>query len=279
MREVALLAALLLPALMVSASPALAHRSAGRPVRSTAAPRAVWTATASAHCGRRSGLLLCAEVARTAGVASSTTAASRPRRPDLGFYWNTPGSGERHELRRWCCPRVRRAATGRSRAGLTNSSSPRPSGSASPCATTRATPRARRSVNPTATATSRCRRDLTTPGPRSPSCSSIRPATPPPSRATTTHWCVALTIDSLQAQYGALHGPGSPPNAITNPNCPEPVNFAFLTHSGTPVGPPGPDQQTDATFTPTPDVLVMNSGDKVKVTMLDTPVGYSHRGD
>jgi hypothetical protein len=47
-----------------------------------------------------------------------------------------------------------------------------------------------------------------------------------------THWCAALTIDSLQAQFGALHGPGSPPNAIANNNCPEPVNFAFLTHSG-----------------------------------------------
>ena len=90
----------------------------------------------------------------------------------------------------------------------------------------------------------------------------------------TPHWCVALTIDSLQAQYGALHGPGSPPNAIANPNCPEPVNFAFLTHSGKPIGPPGPDQQTNATFTPTPDVLFMNSGDVIKVKMFDTPVGY-----
>ena len=33
-----------------------------------------------------------------------------------------------------------------------------------------------------------------------------------------TQWCAALTIDSLQAQFGALHGPGSPPNAISNPN-------------------------------------------------------------
>jgi len=89
-----------------------------------------------------------------------------------------------------------------------------------------------------------------------------------------THWCAALTIDSLQAQYGALHGPGSPPNAIANPNCTEPVNFAFLTHSGTPVGPPGPDQQTNATFTPTPDVLAMNPGDHLRVDMRDTPTGY-----
>ncbi len=89
-----------------------------------------------------------------------------------------------------------------------------------------------------------------------------------------THWCAALTIDSLQAQYGALHGPGSPPNAIANPNCPEPVNFAFVTHSGRPIGPPGPDQQTNGTFTPTPDVLVMNPGDTIQVDMRDTNVGY-----
>jgi hypothetical protein len=92
-----------------------------------------------------------------------------------------------------------------------------------------------------------------------------------------THWCAALTIDSLQANFGALHGPGTPPGAVSNPNCTEPVNFAFLTHSGRPVGPPGPDQQTDATFTPTPDVLLMNPGDRLTVTMHDTPVGYYTR--
>jgi hypothetical protein len=88
------------------------------------------------------------------------------------------------------------------------------------------------------------------------------------------HWCAALTIDSLQAEYGALHGPGSPPNAVANDNCPEPVNFAFLTQSGVPGGPPGPDQQTDATFTPTSDTLLMNPGDTLRVTMHETGAGY-----
>ncbi len=92
-----------------------------------------------------------------------------------------------------------------------------------------------------------------------------------------THWCAALTIDSLQANFGALHGPGSPPDAVANNNCPEPVNFAFLTHSGVPGGPPGPDQQTNATFTPTADTLLMNSGDTLTVSMHDTPVGYYTR--
>ena len=86
-------------------------------------------------------------------------------------------------------------------------------------------------------------------------------------------WCAALTVDSLQAEYGALHGPGSPPNALANPNCTEPINFAFLTHSGTPGGPPGPDQQNNATFTPTADTLMMNPGDTLKVSMHDTPAG------
>ncbi|MDQ6613363.1 MAG: hypothetical protein M3083_00985 [Actinomycetota bacterium] len=87
-------------------------------------------------------------------------------------------------------------------------------------------------------------------------------------------WCAALTIDSLQAQFGALHGPGSPPNALANNNCVEPINFAFLTHSGTPGGPPGPDVQTGATFMPTSDTLKMNPGDTLTVTMHDTPAGF-----
>ena len=88
-----------------------------------------------------------------------------------------------------------------------------------------------------------------------------------------THWCAAVAIFSLQAQYGALHGPGSPPNALANPNCAEPANFAFLTLSGNPVGPPGPDTATPATFTPNKDTLLMNQGDKLSVTLQDTRSG------
>ena len=91
-----------------------------------------------------------------------------------------------------------------------------------------------------------------------------------------TRWCAALTIDSLEAQYGALHGPNNIPTAVANNNCIEPVNFAYLTHDGVPVGPPGPDTQTNATFptTPTPDMLTMNSGDRLRVSMHETPSGY-----
>jgi hypothetical protein len=90
-------------------------------------------------------------------------------------------------------------------------------------------------------------------------------------------WCAALTIDSLQANFGALHNPGTPPGAVSNPNCTEPVNFAFLTKSGQPGGPPGPDKQTAATFTPTPDTLRMNSGDSLTVQVRDTSAGVLTR--
>jgi hypothetical protein len=95
---------------------------------------------------------------------------------------------------------------------------------------------------------------------------------PPGINCSDTTWCAALTIDSLQAQYGALHGPGSPPNAIANPNCAEPVNFAFITHSGRPTGPPGPD--STAPIPVTGDVLSMNQGDSLTVSMHDTRAGF-----
>jgi hypothetical protein len=88
-----------------------------------------------------------------------------------------------------------------------------------------------------------------------------------------THWCAAVAIFSLQAEYGALHGPGSPPDALANPNCVEPANFAFLTLSGNPLGPPGPDTANGSTFTPNQDALLMNQGDKLTVTLQDTSDG------
>lgn len=87
------------------------------------------------------------------------------------------------------------------------------------------------------------------------------------------HWCAALTIDSLQANFGALHGPGTPPGAIANPNCTEPINFAWLADNGVPTGPPGPDQATAATFTPNKHTLRMNPGDVIQVTLHDSSAG------
>jgi len=88
-----------------------------------------------------------------------------------------------------------------------------------------------------------------------------------------THWCAALAIFSLQGEYGALHGPGSPPNALENDNCIEPANFAFLTTSGNPIGPPGPDTIKSSSFAGNKDTLLMDQGDKLQVSLNDTAAG------
>ncbi|MFZ1023969.1 MAG: hypothetical protein WAN87_07535 [Thermoplasmata archaeon] len=87
-----------------------------------------------------------------------------------------------------------------------------------------------------------------------------------------THWCAALNIDSLECTFGF---------ATCNPGCGEPVNFAFLTLNGVPIGPPSPQLATYATFDTTPsltplndpDVLLMNPGDTVQLVMHDTASG------
>lgn len=79
-----------------------------------------------------------------------------------------------------------------------------------------------------------------------------------------THWCAAMTIDSFKCDPAAVS---------CNPNCTEPVNFAFIQRDGVPTGPPGPASTTDATFTPNAQTLLMNQGDDISVTMHDTPAG------
>jgi len=77
-----------------------------------------------------------------------------------------------------------------------------------------------------------------------------------------SHWCAALTIDSLECTYGF---------AQCNPNCEEPVNFAFIQTNGVPTGAPNPQQATLATETPNAHTLLMNPGDKVVTHMWDAP--------
>jgi hypothetical protein len=87
-------------------------------------------------------------------------------------------------------------------------------------------------------------------------------------------WCAALTIDSLSE---------NPINGTTlNSTCTnqilggtEYINFAFVTRSGTPIGPPNPLQFDPATSgNPTrPNVLFMRPGDRLSVSMHDTPQG------
>jgi hypothetical protein len=77
-----------------------------------------------------------------------------------------------------------------------------------------------------------------------------------------THWCAALTIDSLECTFDY---------AQCNPNCEEPVNFAFVQRNGVPTGPPAPQDADTDTFVPNGQTLLMNPGDKVAVHMWDAP--------
>jgi hypothetical protein len=77
-----------------------------------------------------------------------------------------------------------------------------------------------------------------------------------------THWCAALTIDSLECTLGFT---------TCNPNCVEPVNFAFIQNNGVPAGPPSPQLADLQTFTPNAHTLLMNPGDRIKVHMFDAP--------
>ena len=86
-----------------------------------------------------------------------------------------------------------------------------------------------------------------------------------------TKWCAALNIDSLSED--PVNG------TLQNATCAaktgyEYLNFAFVTKDGKAQAPANPLQSTLATFTPDPSRdLFMNSGDKIRVSMFDTPNG------
>ena len=86
-----------------------------------------------------------------------------------------------------------------------------------------------------------------------------------------THWCAALNIDSLEVMTTGSNA------GKVNPNCTEPVNFAFVQTNGVPAGPPGPPSATAATFTPNANTLLMNPGDLLRVTITDTDHGLLTR--
>ncbi len=73
------------------------------------------------------------------------------------------------------------------------------------------------------------------------------------------HWCSALNIDSLECTR----------NFTCNPNCTEPVNFAFIADNGVPAGPPSPQLSNGATFSPNAHTLLMNPGDTIRIHMWD----------
>jgi hypothetical protein len=87
-------------------------------------------------------------------------------------------------------------------------------------------------------------------------------------------WCAAMTIDSLSEDPIA--------GTTLNPTCTaailggtEYVNFAFVTHSGRPIGAPNPLQFNPLTSgNPTrPNVLFMRPGDHISVNLHDTSQG------
>ncbi|HEU5382198.1 MAG TPA: hypothetical protein VFV38_42835 [Ktedonobacteraceae bacterium] len=78
----------------------------------------------------------------------------------------------------------------------------------------------------------------------------------------TTHWCASLHINSLECTAGF---------AMCNNDCLETTNFAFIQMDGVPTGPAGPAVQTAASFTPNAQTLLMNQGDRLKITINDTP--------
>jgi hypothetical protein len=83
-------------------------------------------------------------------------------------------------------------------------------------------------------------------------------------------WCAALNIDSFSSDSNT--------GVVNNNDClskagEEYVNYAIITKSGVPSGPPDPLNQTLATFETTPDTLEMNNGDQLTVDMHDTASG------
>jgi hypothetical protein len=76
-----------------------------------------------------------------------------------------------------------------------------------------------------------------------------------------THWCASLHINSLEVMD----------NGQLNPNCPETTNFAFIQRDGIPTGPAGPTNATEASFTPNRQTLLMNQGDRLRITIKDVP--------
>ncbi len=82
----------------------------------------------------------------------------------------------------------------------------------------------------------------------------------------TTKWCSALTIDSLECTFGF---------ATCNANCEEPVNFAYLQNNGVPTGPASPQLTDVSTLLPNQHTLEMNGGDVLEISLSDPPQGLT----
>jgi hypothetical protein len=86
-----------------------------------------------------------------------------------------------------------------------------------------------------------------------------------------TKWCAAMAIFSFDNDQNN----GIPNNADCLGTVGiEPLNFAFITKSGTPDAPPGPLDLTLGSFTPNPTTdLFMNASDQLDISIHDSPAG------
>jgi len=93
---------------------------------------------------------------------------------------------------------------------------------------------------------------------------------------TATQWCANLTIDSLSSNQNTDVDNNAACDDLTLGGV-EPVNWAFVTRSGRPQAPANPiaTNNNPAALNPDPNqVLLMNSGDTIRVWMHDTRAGY-----
>jgi hypothetical protein len=84
-------------------------------------------------------------------------------------------------------------------------------------------------------------------------------------------WCAALTIDSVQSNSNTGVANNASCNSLVGP---EPVNYAVITKSGTPVAPARPDTGFGNQAVVTSDTLEFNNGDRLAVDMHDTSAGF-----
>jgi hypothetical protein len=95
---------------------------------------------------------------------------------------------------------------------------------------------------------------------------------PPGNSCDATHYCAAMFLISFSSNDNT--------GQFNNPVCENTVgdefgNFAFLTKTGVPHAPPSPLLATLDTFTPNPNTdLFMSAGDRLVVTLHDTPNGF-----
>jgi hypothetical protein len=81
-----------------------------------------------------------------------------------------------------------------------------------------------------------------------------------------THWCSALTIDSLECAA----------DGTCNPNCTEPINFGFIQTNGVPAGPPSPQLSDLTSVTPNSHTLLMNPGDVIRLSLFNAKIPGGH---